>query len=132
MTPQFLAVHPQFRVSDVVRTAEHYRDVLGFEILDYFGAPPVFVHVKRDGVLIQLGAAPESTAVTLGHGPLGYNAYIWVDDVDDLFREYGSSGAKIVEGPVDRSYLCRELVVEDCNGLTLCFAKDTSGESSRA
>ena len=130
MTPRFLAVHPQFRVSDVVQTAEHYRDVLGFEILDYFGNPPVFVHVKRDGVLIQLGAAPELNEVTRGHGRSGYNAYIWVDDVDDLAREYRSSGAKIVEGPLNRPYLCRELVVEDCNGLTLCFAKDTSRQTN--
>ena len=33
---RFRAAVPQFAVSDVVRTAEYYRDVLGFEIAGYW------------------------------------------------------------------------------------------------
>lgn len=48
-------IAPQFVVADVVRAAEHYRDALGFTVVDYFGDPPVFAIVSRDGVEIHLG-----------------------------------------------------------------------------
>lgn len=125
--PRFLGVHPQFRVSDLIQTAEYYRDVLGFELEDYFGNPPVFTQAKRDSVVIQLGKAISPEHATIAHGNNAYNAYIWVNDVEALATEYRGRGAHIIEGPVDRSYSCRELIVKDCNGLTLCFAQDISG-----
>lgn len=37
-------------LADGVRTAECYRDVLGFNIASYWGTPPVFTFVRRDKV----------------------------------------------------------------------------------
>jgi catechol 2,3-dioxygenase-like lactoylglutathione lyase family enzyme len=123
MSARLLLVFPQFRVEDVVKTAEYYRDVLGFEIDDYVGDPPVFTHVKRDFVSIQIGLAHRSGGPTRAPGGVGYNTYIWTDDVDALAAELKGRGADVIEGPVDRMYPCRELVVRDVNGLTLCFAQ---------
>ncbi len=120
---KLLLAFPQFRVEDVVRTAEHYRDVLGFEIDGYFGDPPVFTHVQRDHVVIQIGRSLHRDSLSRGAGPEGYNATIWTDDVDALARELKARGATIKDGPLNRVYPCRELIVEDCNGLVLCFAK---------
>ena len=39
-----------FVVDDVVKSAEYYRDVLGFSFNRYWGDPPCFVMVERDGV----------------------------------------------------------------------------------
>jgi hypothetical protein len=39
-------------------------------------------------------------------------------------------GADIIDGPEDRTYGQRELVVKDCNGLILCFGEDTSGHAT--
>jgi hypothetical protein len=39
-TIRFEAAVPQFTVPDLVRTAEYYRDVLGFHIAGYYGTPP--------------------------------------------------------------------------------------------
>lgn len=128
--PRFLGASPQFRVTDLVRTAEHYRDVLGFSVDGYFGDPPIFTEATRDAATIQLGLAPDAAQATRPAGGAGLNAYVWVDDVDRLALEYRASGARIVEGPVDRSYLCRELVVKDCNDLVLCFAQDLSRAGS--
>jgi PhnB protein len=47
---RFEGAVPQFTVPDVVRTAEYYRDVLGFQIAGYWGTPPVFAIVRRDEV----------------------------------------------------------------------------------
>jgi len=120
---KLLLAFPQFRVEDVVRTAEHYRDVLGFEIDGYFGDSPVFTHVQRDHVVIQIGRSLHRHSLSRSAGPEGYNAYIWTDDVDALARELEARGAVIKAGPLNRVYPCRELIVEDCNGLVLCFAK---------
>jgi len=46
---------PHFVVPDVVASAEHYRDVLGFKIMGYWLDPPVFAIVARDNVEIQFG-----------------------------------------------------------------------------
>ena len=46
--------------------------------------------------------------------------------VDELAAELGTRGGNILDGPEDRIYKQRELVVQDCNGLILCFAQDIS------
>jgi catechol 2,3-dioxygenase-like lactoylglutathione lyase family enzyme len=59
-TITFVAAVPQFSVPDLVRTAEYYRDVLGFQIAGYWDGesvslvpdtPPVFAIVWRGFVL---------------------------------------------------------------------------------
>jgi catechol 2,3-dioxygenase-like lactoylglutathione lyase family enzyme len=124
---KLLVSFPQFRVADVVRTAEYYRDILGFEIGDYFGDPPVFTHISRDYVVIQIGLEQPGGTPTRPPGGIGHNAYIWTDDVDALAAELKERGAEILEGPVERQYHCREIIVRDCNGLILCFAKRRTG-----
>lgn len=120
---RLLLVFPQFRVPDVVKTAEYYRDVLGFRIGEYAGNPPVFTHVGRDQVVIQIGNLQDRDAGTRSPGGVAHNAYIWTDNVDALAEELRGRNADIVEGPLDRQYACRELIVRDCNGLVLCFAQ---------
>jgi predicted enzyme related to lactoylglutathione lyase len=119
MPIRFKAAVPQFPVPDVVRTAEYYRDVLGFTIAGYWNSPPAFGIVRRDAVEVFFNhdahAAPWERA--------GYDAYFHVDDVDELAEELKRNGADIVDGPEDRIYEQRELVVRDCNGLILCFGE---------
>ena len=42
-------------------------------------------------------------------------------------EELRTRGAEVLDGPEDRRYGQREVVVKDCNGLILCFGEDTSG-----
>jgi Glyoxalase/Bleomycin resistance protein/Dioxygenase superfamily len=122
------AICPTFIVPDVVASAEHYRDVLGFKILGYFLDPPVFAMVARDGAEIHFGKsdndAPASPNVT--RRKIGTDAYIWVDNLDVLWTELKARGAKIVEAPIMRVYKCYEMVVEDNFGFRLCFSMDFS------
>jgi catechol 2,3-dioxygenase-like lactoylglutathione lyase family enzyme len=119
------SVAPQFVVPDVVKAAEYYRDVLGFEILGFFADPPVFAMVRRDGVELHFGKIDIERSMQnndmVRHG-LGTDAYIWVDDIDRLHRELRGKRADIVEGPIRRVYDCTELTVRDCNGFQLVFA----------
>ena len=122
------SVSPHFGVPDVVASAEHYRDFLGFKILSYFLDPPVFAVVARDDVVIHFGKSDNGAlpSPNVTRRSIGLDAYIWVNDLDALYAELQGRGAKIIEPPAMRMYKCYELVVEDNFGFRLCFSLDTS------
>ena len=123
----FGTVAPQFIVADVVATAEYYRDVLGFEITDYFLDPPVHAIVTRGASQVFLGKGNDSVGVSnRSLKPVGIDAYFRVSGLDSLVDEISAKGGVILEGPVARSYNVRELVVKDCNGFVLVFGEDVA------
>ena len=120
-------VAPYFLVENVFATAEFYRDVLGFSFNGFFGDPPSFTIIERDGVRIMFRQIrPAKTAVAKPNRSVmdeTFDAYIYVSDVDKLAMELRARRADIVEGPVDRVYGMRELLVRDCNGYMLAFGQ---------
>ena len=118
------SIAPQFVEPDVVRAAEYYRDKLGFEILGYFLTPPVCAMVRRDDVEIHFGKSERGPAApgSARRGD-GLDAYIFVADIDGLYGEFRGRGAEIVEGPVDRAYGRREIVVRDPDGFRIAFGQ---------
>ncbi len=131
----FLSVVPHFTVSDVVRTAEYYRDKLGFEIAGYWDGERrhqdssravVFGIVRRDDVSIHFNKSdPSTTTRTRAEG--AYDAYFHVVGVDGLANWARARGAKIIEGPENRPYGQRELVLVDCDEHVLAFGEATAG-----
>jgi hypothetical protein len=123
--PALLGAVPQFTVPDVVRTAEYYRDVLGFTIDGYWASPPVFAIVSRDAVQVFFnradGAPPRS-----GRADGAYDVYVRMTGVDALAAELRRRGADVIDGPVTREYGQRELVVRDVNGLVITFGEATA------
>lgn len=124
-----LAAVPQFPVANVQRTAEYYRDVLGFAIDSYWDGqrrtlnptdPPVFGIVHRDDVQIFFYRAASLPPLREDGG---YHAYFHVKGVDALAREWRDRGAEILDGPEDMVYGQREVVVRDPNGLVLAFGE---------
>jgi len=137
-TISFVAAVPQFTVPDLVRTAEYYRDVLGFQIAGYWDGErvsfatdpaPVFAIVWRDQVQVffSRGDQPEVKARPAEGAP---DVYLRVIGIDALAEELRARGAAVLDGPEDRTYGQRELVVTDCNGLILCFGEATSERAS--
>jgi catechol 2,3-dioxygenase-like lactoylglutathione lyase family enzyme len=129
-----VAAVPQFTVPDLVRTTEYYRDVLGFQIAGYWDGErvslvadrsPVFAIVRRDQVQIFFNLAGQSEVRT-GRAEGAYDAYFRVIGIDALAEELRTPGADILDGPEDRIYGQRELVIKDCNELILAFGEDTS------
>ena len=120
--PKMIGIAPQIVVPDVTKTAEYYRDVLGFRIIGYFLNPPVYAMVEKDGVQIHF-AKSDSTEVNVNEyirkGTTDF--IIWVPEIDAFFEELNSRGADIVEGIVKRVYGSREFIVRDCNGHKILF-----------
>lgn len=124
MSSELNSIAPVFLVDDVRRAAEHYRDQLGFELTSYFGEPPEFTIVTRDGVKIALSR--------LKNGRGGSNrkwkeeaidAYIWVSDVEALHRQLELGGANLLGPPVTRIYGLKEIEVRDLDGYLICFGQ---------
>jgi predicted enzyme related to lactoylglutathione lyase len=124
------AIAPYFLVDDVVASANYYRGKLGFHYERFWGDPPSFCMVKRNGVIIML-SQPNGTGLPRPNrhaDPEGeaWDAYIWVEDANALHAEYESRGVRITRPVCDQPYGCRDFDVEDCNGYRLCFGHDIS------
>jgi uncharacterized glyoxalase superfamily protein PhnB len=107
---------PVFVVQDVLRSVEHYRDVLGFHTEFLYGQPTFYAGVERDSVVIHLQAASE-TKRQQGHGAVN----VFVTDVDALYQELKSRGARLLNEPKDYPYGMRDFDVKDLDGNQLCF-----------
>lgn len=120
---------PVFLVDDIVKSAEYYRDVLGFKFDRYWGEPPCFCMLCRGGVEIFM-SGPEKPGTKQMRANRSHteawDAYIRVSDAEGLCAEFRAKGAKIVRDPCDTCYEMREFEVEDINGYALCFGQDIS------
>jgi catechol 2,3-dioxygenase-like lactoylglutathione lyase family enzyme len=110
-----------FVVQDVLRSVEHYRDVLGFRVEFTYGEPTFYAGVERDSVAIHLQAASE-TKRQPGHGAIN----VFVNGVDALYQELKSRGARTTEEPADRPYGMRDFDIVDLDGNQLCFGESTT------
>ena len=110
-----------FAVQDVIRSVEHYRDVLGFRVEFTYGEPTFYAGVERDNVAIHLQAASE-TKRQPGHGAIN----VFVTRVDALYEELRSRGARTLEEPADRPYGMRDFDINDLDGNQLSFGEPTS------
>ena len=110
-----------FAVQDVIRSVEHYRDVLGFRVEFTYGEPTFYAGVERDNVAIHLQAASE-TKRQPGHGAIN----VFVTGVDALYEELRSRGARTLEEPADRPYGMRDFDINDLDGNQLSFGEPTS------
>jgi len=128
MEQKLNSIAPAFLVEDVVRAAQYYRDKLGFEISPYFGDPPTFAIVRRGDARIALRCA----GANRGGSNRRYlsdaiDAYVWVDGLDALYREFKEKGAEILLAPVLRSYGIREIEVRDADGYVICLGEFVKG-----
>jgi len=118
------AAVPQFSVSDVLATVHFYRDRLGFAVGDLVADPPEWGAVGRDDVELFFNRLPVGASSHPRIRAFGaYDAYFRVSGVEQLAAEFRERGAVIREGPTNRVYDVREIVVEDLNGLVLAFGE---------
>jgi catechol 2,3-dioxygenase-like lactoylglutathione lyase family enzyme len=117
-------VTPQLRSTNWARTRTFYEDGLGFRVQwEHRFEPgfPVFAEVSRDGLSLFL---TEHT----GDCQVGGAAYIIVDDLEALYREFLQRGVRVDEPPEDAPWGTREMSVLDPDGNRLRFAQDKSDD----
>jgi predicted enzyme related to lactoylglutathione lyase len=128
--PQW-GIAPYFIVDDVVGTASYYGDKLGFAYERFWNDPPSFCMVKRSGVVIMLAQVKRPDAIQPNRAvdPEGgaWDAYIWIDNANELYSEYVAAGVAIARPICDQVYGCRDFEIDDCNGYRLCFGQDLEG-----
>jgi catechol 2,3-dioxygenase-like lactoylglutathione lyase family enzyme len=112
-------------VENLVATAEYYQEVLGFQFDTFYGNPPSFVILSRNGVNVMLKQLTGACRQTCDDGPPDFlDAYFWVDDLGALAAEFRHRGADIVVEPANREiYHGRDLYVRDLDGRILCFGQ---------
>jgi predicted enzyme related to lactoylglutathione lyase len=125
MPAKLTASAPVFLVRDVVAAANHYRDTMGFNYEQFYGDPPAFVILHRDGMYLMLKQAddPEDIIPLWTVSDKLWNAYFWVDDADALHAEFVQRGAKIDYGPCNQPYGCREFGIQDLDGHDVGFGQ---------
>jgi hypothetical protein len=123
---------PVLLVKDVVAAANHYRDALGFGYDRFYGEPPGFVILGRDGMYLMLKQVTDQKLIvpfwTVSEGL--WNAYFWVSDIESLHAEFVRRGAKIDYGPCDQPYGCREFGIQDLDGYDIGFGQIVAAGSS--
>jgi catechol 2,3-dioxygenase-like lactoylglutathione lyase family enzyme len=107
-------------VLDLDRSAQYFRDVLGFRILWEEGSD--WRLAERDGVRLMLGHCPNDVPAA-EIGPHSWFGYIEVDDVEALRTEITARGA-ICSTPNEQPYGMREIVVTTVDGHRIVFGQE--------
>ena len=94
--------------------------MLGFRTEFTYGEPTFYADVERDSVVIHLQAASD-TKRQAGHGTVN----VFVTDVDALYQELKSRGARTLNEPKDYPYGMRDFDVHDLDGNQLCFGMES-------
>lgn len=119
-TAKLIGIAPQLVVTDVTKTAEYYRDKLGFNIIGYLGDdPPVYAMVERDGMQVHFGKSDNGeTRPNTQLRRISVDIIIWVPEIDSFYEELKTRNVEVSEAIVQRSY-GREFLITDCNGFTI-------------
>ena len=114
-------------VKDVIASANYYRDKVGFNYDRFWGEPPGFCILYRDGFHLMLKQVEDEKYVVPHHKAVKdmWNIYFWVDDADKLYEELINLGAKIDYELCDQPYGCREFGIQDLDGYDIAFGQET-------
>jgi hypothetical protein len=124
-SPRLTATAPVLLVTDVIASANYFRDACGFAYDRFYGEPPDFVILHRDGQHLMLAKATDAGHVV----PLWklractWNAYFWCTDADALWEEMKVKGAIHDYGPCTQPYGVREFGIQTPDGHDIGFGQ---------
>jgi len=108
-----------FTVRDIAASIAHYRDVLGFDVTFEYGKPTFYACLCREDVALHLIDATRTERLP-GNGAI----CIFVNDVDQLYRDLVARKAKVVKPPETYPYVMRDFDVLDPDGNQLVFGME--------
>jgi catechol 2,3-dioxygenase-like lactoylglutathione lyase family enzyme len=113
-------IAPVLVSSDLRRTAEYYRDVLGFELVENYENVEPFATLYRDSVeIVVVQAARGRVESNFARYGAGFDVYLDTDElagVDLFYEELLERDALIAAAPAMTSYGSYEFVLEDIDG----------------
>jgi len=114
---------PILRVADLPASLRYYREILGFQSDwgDEDGSQMASVSRSGQAIMLCQGA----------QGHAGTWIWIGVEDVDPLFAEFRSKGARFLQAPTSRPW-AYEMQVVDPDGHILRFGSEPRDGSSGA
>ena len=129
-------ISPVLGVPNVRRSAEYYRDVLGFHLDPVEGVfqpsadepGGVYAIVDREGVRLHLqirrGERATASGGAAGERPaFERDVYLYVRDLESVHADLVRRGARVLQPPRRAPYGIREIVVEDLDGHRLTFGE---------
>ena len=114
--PMMVGAATVFVVTDIAKSTEHYRDVLGFAVTFEWGTPTSYVCLCRDEVALHLLSSSRTSRLA-GNGAI----CVFVRDVDAVYAELAARGARIVKPPQNYDYGMRDFDLNDLDGNQLTF-----------
>ena len=109
--PMMVGAATVFVVTDIAKSTEHYREVLGFTVTFEYGTPTFYVCRCRDEAALQLLSASQTSRLP-GNGGI----CVFVRDVDSVYAELVARGARIVKPPQNYDYGMRDFDLIDLDG----------------
>jgi uncharacterized glyoxalase superfamily protein PhnB len=107
-------------VPDLQRSANYYRDTLGFEVLEMAEG---WRFLRRDRCVIMAGECPDA-ALPSSIGDHSYFAYLEVDDVDDLYAATVARGAQVTKTLRTEPWRMREFGIRTIDGHRIMFGAE--------
>ena len=107
--PMMVGAATVFVVTDIAKSTEHYRDVLGFTF--EYGTPTFYACLCRDEVAWHLLSASQTSRLS-GNGGI----CVFAGDVDAVYAELAARGARVVKPPQNYDYGMRDFDLIDLDG----------------
>lgn len=125
---RLLRAAPVLIVRDLVAAAEYWRDAVGFDLPGYWGDPPEFAILSRDGCELMLSQGPAGFSPRPNWRVVEniWNVYFGVDHADALHAELVERGARIDYAPCDQPWRIREFGIQDLDGNDIAFGSPVS------
>lgn len=105
-------------VQDLERSAQFYREVLGFEVREV--GDPGWRFYLKDDCFIMAGECPDALSPN-DLGDHSYFAYLEVDDIDRLYETVIAKNATVMKNLRDEPWGMREFGIRTIDGHRIMF-----------
>jgi uncharacterized glyoxalase superfamily protein PhnB len=119
-TKKFIRSNPHLPVINLRQTLDYYRDILGF--YDEWTEGKTDGGIRRDEMRMLFGEDPNHVQ-KINTGTSRLNLMWFVDNIEEVYKEYQERGIEIVSPITAYSYGLREFAFIDINGYYIRVAE---------
>ncbi len=116
---------PVIATADVPASVRYFEEQLGFTQRWAWGEPPVYAAVRSGSVLLYI-CQDNDLAAAIARERVHPEIFIWVNDVERLYRQHRERNVEIVEELKERPWGAKQYVAREPNGYYLKFTEEAS------